>query len=378
MKKVLCILLALTLLATVFAGCGASQAEPAPAETQPAAVPAETQPAETQPAAEEVPAWKAHDISGTVVVYSTQPQVWLDVIQDAFAEAYPGVTLEFISDSLGALHTRLESESANPQADVVFGGLGQYDGDKYQKYYQPYTSAYVDACPLVDPDGYYNYWTYTAFNCFVVNTELLAETGVSVNSYADLLQPELKGKIIHADPTVSSSSWRQLVSMLILHGGFEDDAAWDYVAKLIDNLDGVTTTSSSTCYKSVYEGEYVVGITYEDAGLSLINDGATNIEIVYPSEGNAASGTACAMVKDCPNPEGAAAVIDYLCSAEFQDTLAETTQATRQLNKDCTYENPAMVANDKLGIVETNFPELLAKTDAIKERYIELWNAANN
>ena len=378
MKKAISMFLALTLIVSLFAGCGSGSTTPTAANevtTRTDSATANTTVAEEP--AEEVTAWKAHDISGTIVIYSTQPQVWLDVIQDAFAEAYPDVTLEFISDSLGALHTRLESESGNPQADVVFGGLGQYDGAKHHKYYQQYTSAYVDESPLVDPDGYYNYWTYTAFNCFVVNTELLAETGVTVNSYADLLQPELKGKIIAGDPTVSSSAWRQLVSMLILFGGFEDDAAWDYVAKLIDNMDGITTTSSSTCYNSVYEGEYVVGVTYEDAVLSLINDGATNIEIVYPAEGNAASGTACAMVKDCPNQEGAAAVIDYLCSADFQDALAETTHATRQLNKTCTYENPDMVATDQLGIVDIDFADLLEKTDSIKEHYISLWNAAN-
>lgn len=361
MKKTISILLVLTLIVSLFAGCGSTN----------------TPSTDVDESTGEVTAWKAHDISGTIVIYSTQPQTQLDVIQEAFAEVYPDVTLEFISDSLGALHTRLESESGNPQADVVFGGLGQYDGTKHQKYYQKYTNAYIDESPLVDPDGYYNYWTYTAFNCFVVNTELLAETGVTINSYADLLQPELKGKIIAADPTVSSSAWRQLVSMLTLYGGLEDDAAWDYVAKLIDNMDGITTTSSSACYKNVYEGEYVVGVTYEDAVLSLINDGATNIEIVYPSEGNAASGTACAMVKDCPNREGAAAMIDYLCSADFQDALAEATHATRQLNRNCTYENPEMIANDQLGIVEIDFPELLAKTESIKERYINLWNAAN-
>ena len=83
------------------------------------------------------------------------------------------------------------------------------------------------------------------------------------------------------------------------------------------------------------------------------------------------------MVKDCPNREGAAAVIDYLCSADFQDALAETTHATRQLNKTCTYENPDMVATDQLGIVDIDFADLLEKTDSIKEHYISLWNAAN-
>ena len=55
---------------------------------------------------------------------------------------------------------------------------------------------------------------------------MLKELGVEVNGYADLLQPELVGKIASADPASSSSAFCQLTNMLLAMGGYEDDAAW--------------------------------------------------------------------------------------------------------------------------------------------------------
>ena len=43
--------------------------------------------------------------------------------------------------------------------------------------------------------------------CLVVNPELRDELGIEINGYEDLLNPELKGKIIVAAPDASSSGW---------------------------------------------------------------------------------------------------------------------------------------------------------------------------
>ena len=47
-----------------------------------------------------------------------------------------------------------------------------------------------------------------------------------------------------------------------------------YQQKLMENCDGVITTSSSTCYKSVYNGEYAVGLTYDNGAIGLLMSGA--------------------------------------------------------------------------------------------------------
>ena len=91
----------------------------------------------------------------------------------------------------------------------------------------------------------------TATGCFILNNTLLKELGVEVKGYADLLQPELKGKIAMGDPTASSSAFAELTNMLLDMGEgdtpadrYMSDAAWDYIAKFIDNIDGIVLSSS--------------------------------------------------------------------------------------------------------------------------------------
>ena len=75
---------------------------------------------------------------------------------------------------------------------------------------------------------------------FCVNTDLEAELGIEINGYEDLLNPELKGKIIVAAPDASSSGWRQLQTILATMGDeFDDDKGWNYIEQLLpDVLDG--------------------------------------------------------------------------------------------------------------------------------------------
>ena len=50
--------------------------------------------------------------------------------------------------------------------------------------------------------------------CLVVNPDLRDQLGIKIESYDDLLQPELSGKIILAAPDAASSGWRQLQTIL--------------------------------------------------------------------------------------------------------------------------------------------------------------------
>src|SRR5690625_7847272 len=83
---------------------------------------------------------------------------------------------------------------------------------------------------------------------------------IEINGYKDLLNPELKGKIAAADPASSSSAFAQLTNMLLAMGGdYTSDKGWDYVAALVENLDGKVASGSGDVHKGVADGEYVVG-----------------------------------------------------------------------------------------------------------------------
>ena len=146
--------------------------------------------------------------------------------------------------------------------------------------------------------------------------------------------------------------------------------AWTYIEGLMKNL--VIAGSSSACFKSVQQGEYVVGLTYEDGAITLVKDGATNIEVRYPSNGTSATVFGCGLVKNGPNPENAKAMIDFICSAEGQTALAAAQQGTlRYTNAGYTAPEGAWLKpSSEIKWVDRDVEYLTANKDAI----LEHWN----
>ena len=367
MKKLLAILLSLAMLACLFAGC-AGQEEPTPSSDAPSSeAPSSEAPSEDKP----------EDLSGTLVVYSTQTDADHEVFLKIFNEKYPNVKVEFTNDSLGALIARAKAEKENPQADVIFGGLSQSDGDAYVDLLEPYKAAYAADCGIQDGNDCYTYFTYQ-YVCLIVNNDLLKELGVEVKGYEDLLQPELAGKIMLADPGASSSAWRQLQTMLAVTGDkFGDEKAWEYCKKLMENCQGVSTNSSSTVYKSVYNGEYAVGLTYDNGAISLLMSGADNCSIVWPKEGNTVCGFASAMIKNCPHPELAKAFLDVLSSAEFQ-LAREKVAGSRGSNTTYTNDESFFPADIDKSVVALDFAELANEKEDLINHWVDLWAEVNS
>ena len=109
------------------------------------------------------------------------------------------------------------------------------------------------------------------------------------NDWAELLNPELKGKIAYGDPVNSSSAFQCLIAALYDMGEGDpmSDKAWEWVEHFIANLDGVSLDSSSKVYKGTAEGEYVVGLIWEDPVADYVRQGVEDrvhvrIHVVRP------------------------------------------------------------------------------------------------
>ena len=264
-------------------------------------------------------------ISGsTVVVYTPNEQAMLDSLIPAF-ESKSGAKVQVITAGTGELYQRVRSEASKPQGDVMFGGgAAQADTniELWEKYVSSEDAAMVDAGK--NKTGFYTPYQADGSN-LLVNTDAAAAAKVTITSYADLLKPELKGKIAFGDPTNSSSAFAQLTNMLKSVGGdYEADKGWDYVRKLVVQLKGITIGSSSQVAKDVAAGEYIVGLTYEPLSLNFVKSGAP-VKIVYPSEGAAFLPATIQLIKGGPNQAAAKAFIDFVISDAGQKIIAEKT-----------------------------------------------------
>ena len=322
MKKFLALALSLIMVLSLVACGGSKKEEPKQEETT------------TEETTEKTPA----DYTGEVQLYSTMTEADLDALITCFNEVYPNIEVVVTNGSAGELTTRMDGEKGNPQADLMWGGLADSDGDAYAEIFEAWVSEY-DAQNMegyTSPNGLYS-MEHLSTVVFVVNEDLEKELGLNIQSYEDLLNPALKGKIATADPNSSSSAWNNLSNIFAVYGN-DTPETWSYIEQLMPNL--VVLGSSSGVFKNTQAGEYVVGMTYEDGAVQLLKNGATNIRLQYPTNGTSASCFGSALVKGGPNPENGKAFIDFVCSAEGQTAMAAYQEGTLRYTN-AGYEVPA-------------------------------------
>ena len=372
MKKYVSLLLALAMTLSLAACGGGNSSTPASSGSGSGTPsPSSTNPAGSDAAGSELPYYirDPSTLTGKVTVYTTMEETQQEVLVDLWSKYYPDCEIEIQADSVGTLATRIRGDE-QCDADVVIGGMFAADGDTYHDILQPYTAA-CDAEQLYhDETGYYTFYDVQVM-CLIVNTALEAQLGVEIKGYNDLINDALNGKIILAAPDATSSGWRQVQTILAVMGDeFDDDKSWDYISKLMPL--SFSTTSSKDVYNLVINGEYVAGLSYESTVAALINDGASDVECIYMSEGNTAMAGGAAIVKDAPNLPAAKAMMDLLSSAEFQDARAAVS-AGRGSNGQCDLTLCGLPDDSTLGLVDLDFDYLAANKSAIMDKWNSMW-----
>ncbi|MGP1369114.1 MAG: extracellular solute-binding protein [Treponema sp.] len=308
-------------------------------------------------------------IENKLVLYSSMTENDLNNLIELFNAKYPDCEVEVVNGSAGELLARITAEKGNPQGDMMWGGLGNSDGDTHKDIFEHWLSEYEDE---VIPDfkstnGFYNL-DHLSTCVFCVNTQLEKELGLNIKGYADLLDPKLKGKIVFSNPNSSSAAWNNVCNIMSVFGK-DNPEAWDYMTKLMKN-GLIVSVSSSVCFKSVETGEYVAGITYEDGAATLLKSGAKNIRMVYPEEGTSAAALGCAVVAGAPHPKAAKAMVTFLMSKEGQDELGKALGTLRMTNSRANFESPYLPKTSEVKWVSRDVNWMIEN----KAQVLEHWN----
>ena len=276
-----------------------------------------------------VGASNAQVASKKLVVYCPHPLVFIDPIVKKF-EAATGIQTEVVAAGTGELLKRVEAESSNPLGDVMWGGtLSVLDPSKkfFETYQSPEAATFVDEAK--DRDGKITGFTLVP-SVLMVNTKLIGN--IKVEGYQDLLNPALKGKIAFADPSKSSSSFEHVVNILYAMGKGDPEKGWGFVQDLAKNLGGKLLSGSSAVYKGVADGEYTVGLTFEEGAATYVKSKAP-VKIVYMSEGVISKADGTAIIKGAKNLENAKKFVDFVSSKETQ-TMIAAQLSRRSVRKD--------------------------------------------
>lgn len=252
-----------------------------------------------------------------LVIYTSHPDDLARTVIDEFRER-TGLRVHTVSDGTGALLERLGAENGSG-ADVLWGG-GAESLVANIRLFVPYLSPERTAIPasLRDSEGFWTGFTVLPM-VIIVNTRLVRESDIP-RRWSEVMAPSFAGSVAFADPSRSGSSYTILRTILVAmeeaekkspEDSIRDADEWRIVRDLVRAIGGVPLEESALVYRGVASGEYLVGMTYENAGADSRRLGS-DVRVIYPGDGTSAVPDGVAMLHGAPHEDAAKQFIDFV------------------------------------------------------------------
>jgi iron(III) transport system substrate-binding protein len=251
---------------------------------------------------------------GKVVVYTANDSNLNRFVFEAFTRE-TGIQVEPVEAGSGVVFRRVASERDRPLGDIVWG-VSRTLLRANKALLAPYASKNKDTVPahFRDPD---DHWIGTNVHLLVIlqNTKLIP-TDAGPKSWADLLDPQWKGKVAFTDPANSGSAYSNLTMLAQLWG--PGDAGWEKVTRLLANTR--VLNRSSLVFQGVGNGEFALGMSLEYAGYQWSSNGAP-VKVIYPQDGTVAQMEGVAIIRGGPDPEPAKQFVDYVTRKDVREAI---------------------------------------------------------
>ncbi|WP_208347498.1 ABC transporter substrate-binding protein [Pseudaestuariivita rosea] len=258
----------------------------------------------------------AADVSGKLVLYTSQPNADAQQTVDAFTAKYPDVEVEWIRDGTTKVMAKLraEFEADAPQPDVLLiADMVTMEGLKAEGRLMAHMDADVSAYDpaLMDQDGFY-------FSTKLITTGIVYNTAAPMvpTSYADLLRPEAKDRLAMPSPLTSGAATIHMAAITS-----HPDLGWDFYEGLAEQGANPQGGNGGT-YRAIAGGEKLYGFVVDFLPIRNKLDGAP-VEFVFPEEGVSAVTEPVAILSTAQNPTAAKAFVDFLISPEGQQLAAD-------------------------------------------------------
>jgi iron(III) transport system substrate-binding protein len=305
---------------------------------------------------------------GKVVWYTS---IDLNVSQEIarrFEAKYPGITVQVERTGAERILQRIgqEYQSNIHAADVVNssdashlaywkeqGWLAPYVPEDVAKFYPPEHK---------DADGMYA--SFRIFLCIVAYNTSLVKKEEAPKSFADLLKPEWKSKIVKAHPGYSGT---------ILTATFQTarDLGWGYFEKLA-RQDVLQVQSASVPPKKLALGERAVQADGVEYLIFKEKESGQPVEPVYASEGTPLIVGPNGIFKAAPNPNAARLFESYCFTAECQQVNIDTG-GLRSAHPQ-TKEKPGRTPLKDIKLMKDDAVGVLKNAAAIKAHYVKLFH----
>jgi len=303
---------------------------------------------------------------GKVTWYTSVDVKVAEAVAKVFRAEYPDIEIEVERSGSERVFQRINQEyqSAIHNVDVVNSSdASHFLFWKQQKWLAPHTPPDVKRFPAQykDPEGYYAPWRAT-LSVMGYNTKLVDPKDAPA-SYADLLDPKWKGKLIKSHPGYSGTALTGTYAIVKTLG-------WDYFEKLSkQNVLQVQSTTATP--KGIASGERAVMVDGNEYNMFIEIDAKSPVAIIYPKEGTPFVTSPTAIFADAPHPNAARVLQNFLYTAKLQQ-MAVNEGGTRSLHPDVK-DPPGRTPLAQIKILPDDPVTMLPLVADIKKRYTALF-----
>ena len=283
----------------------------------------------------------AADLQGKIVVVTSYPKDLTGPFKKAFEAQYPNAMVEILQKKTSAGVKYIQETAQGNTSDLMWASAPDafevLKADGLLAKYTPKATGIpekIGSYPINDPDGYYVGFAGSGYGIMWNTRYLKAKKIPAPKEWADLKLPVYHNHVGMSAPSRSGTT-HLTVETVIQGEGW--DKGWGTWKEMAGNFKMVTERSFGVP-EGVNSGDFGIGIVIDFFGFSSKATGFP-VDFVYPTVTTLVPAN-IAIVKDAPNPELAAAFIEYLLSVEGQKLLLDPAIRRLPVNPDTYADAP--------------------------------------
>jgi len=304
---------------------------------------------------------------GKVSFYSALELSVAERFGKLFEAKYPGIAVRVERSGAERIYQRIAQEQASRIFAVDVANStdpAHYLDWKRSGWLAPYVAEDVARhfpAEHIDPDGMFA--TVCAWLQAIGYNTSLVKREDAPKSYADLLDPRWRGRIVKAHPAYSGAI---LTATFVL----VRDLGWPYFEKLGQQR-VMQVQSAADPPKKLQLGERAVMADGNDYNLVLFREQKQPVEMVNPAEGSPLIIVPCGIFRNAPNPNAARLFQSFMFSREAQQVFVDSFahRSFHGLVQDRSGRTPL----SQVKLLKADPAAVLAQSEEIKARYAKIF-----
>jgi len=225
----------------------------------------------------------------------------------------------------------------------------------------PFKATDFDKVPaeVKDPDGYHVAQRLNVMAMYVRDDKLPAAD--RPRTWADLVQPKYKGKMVMADPSFSSL-------LVTIVGTLAKEHGWQYFEKLRAN-DIMLVPGNQQVSDMIKRGERIIAVGADAAYVGESKKEGMPISTLYQDDGAFVIPSPSSVVKGSLNPNAAKAFADFMLSRPVQELFPQEHLYSARTDVPGPVGSPPL-SQIKMHAIDYDYIE--AESTRIKRRFAEV------